>query len=108
MVFSWFMNQRNAPISDPVWSEGAGFVFTTSTPTTDLFAEGGWWDEMATKKPAPLPALPDIDLREPTATPLSATQTALALTFSMTPTRTPLFDINTTEPAATYTPIKDE
>ena len=82
LVFSWFMDQKDGPITDPInplWDE-AGFDFATSTPEIDLMAEGGWWDEMATKKPSALPAMPEMDLLKATATPLPATETALALT----------------------------
>lgn len=95
LVFSWL-----DPIdSDTEWSGDVDFSFTTSTPKIDLMAEaeGGWWDEIATQKPATLPPMLDIELLDATATPLSATQTALALTPSITPTRTPLFDVNATE-----------
>ncbi len=95
LVFSWL-----DPISsDTEWSGDVDFSFTTSTPKIDLMAdaERGWWDEMATQKPAVLPTMPKIELLDATATPLSATQTALALTPSVTPTRTSLFDVNATE-----------
>jgi hypothetical protein len=106
LIFSWFVDQRlDDSISDPAWSENTNFA--TSTPDMDLMAEGGWWDEMATKKPSALPTMPEIDLLEATFTPLPATQTALALTPSITPTRTPLFDVNATE-FSTSTPIKDK
>jgi hypothetical protein len=106
LIFSWFVDQRlDDPISDPAWSENTNF--STSTPEIDLMAEGGWWDEMATKKPPALPTMPEIELLKATSTPLSATQTALALTPSITPTRTPLFDLNATE-FLTSIPTKDE
>ena len=108
LIFSWFVDQRlDDSISDPAWNGNADFVFKTSTPDMDLMAEGGWWDEMATKKPSALPTMPEIELLKATSTPLPATQTALALTPSNTPTRTPLFDLNATE-FSTSTPTKDE
>lgn len=113
LAFSWFMNQKNGPISDPaddsMWDE-AGFDFATSTPEIDLMAEGGWWEDVATKKPDALPTLPEIDLLDATVTPLPATQTALALTPSATSTRTPLYDVNATEisPTSTLTPTEDQ
>ncbi len=106
LIFSWFVDQRlDDSISDPAWSENTNF--STSTPEIDLMAEGGWWDEMATKKPSALPTMPEIELLKATSTPLPATQTALALTPSITPTRTPLFDVNATE-SSISTPTKDE
>ena len=106
LIFSWFVDQRlGDPISDPVWNGNTNFA--TSTPEIDLMAEGGWWDEVATKKPSALPTMPEIELLKATSTPLPATQTALALTPSITPTRTPLFDVNATE-FLTSTPTKDE
>lgn len=103
LVF-WLKEGKSDPVIDS-WE--TGFAFATSTPKIDLFEEDGWWDEMATKKPSALPTMPDIDLLEATATPLPATQTALALTPSITPTRTPLFDVNATDPPI-ITPTKDE
>ena len=106
LIFSWFVDQRlGDPISDSVWIESVAFA--TSTPKPDLMTEGGWWDEMATPKPSMLPAMPEIKLLESTATPLSATQTVLALTPSITPTRTPLYDVKAIK-TSSPTPTKDE
>ena len=103
LSFYWVLEYRkDTSESDSAWSED--FSFITSTLETDLMAEGGWWDEMATKKPSTLPTMPEFDL-------LEATQTALALTPSTTPTRTPLFDVNASaspRPTQTQTPIKEE
>lgn len=109
LALSLFTDQREGPVNDPAWNAEAGFVFATSTPEIDLMAEGGWWDEMATKKPSALPTMPDIELLEATPTPLSATQTALALTPSSTPTRTPLYETNSSETKVppTSTPTED-
>jgi len=100
LVLSWFVDQREGP-SDPTWNDNTNF--TTSTPEIDLIAERGWWDEIATQKPPELSEMPEIDLLNATPTSLSATQTVLALTPSITPTRTPLFDVNATE-SSTSTP----
>ncbi len=73
------------PAVDPVW-ESNFFIFSTSTPTMSIGAEGGWWDEIDEKPQSTLPAMPDIDLLESTSTPSPATQTAIALSPTLTPT----------------------
>ena len=73
------------PRVDPVW-ESTFFIFSTSTPTMSIGAEGGWWDEIDEKPQSTLPAMPDIDLLEATSTPSPATQTAIALSPTLTPT----------------------
>jgi hypothetical protein len=73
------------PAVDPVW-ESNFFIFSTSTPTMSIGTEGGWWDEIDEKPQSTLPAMPDIDLLESTSTPSPATQTAIALSPTLTPT----------------------
>ena len=73
------------PAVDPVW-ESNFFIFSTSTPTMSISVEGGWWDEIDEKPQSTLPAMPDIDLLESTFTPSPATQTAIALSPTLTPT----------------------
>ena len=73
------------PAVDPVW-ESNFFIFSTSTPTMSIGTEGGWWDEIDEKPQSTLPAMPDIDLLESTFTPSPATQTAIALSPTLTPT----------------------
>jgi hypothetical protein len=73
------------PAVDPVW-ESNFFIFSTSTPTMSISVEGGWWDEIDEKPQSTLPAMPDIDLLESTSTPSPATQTAIALSPTLTPT----------------------
>ena len=73
------------PAVDPVW-ESNFFIFSTSTPTMSIGTEGGWWDEIDEKQQSTLPAMPDIDLLESTSTPSPATQTAIALSPTLTPT----------------------
>ena len=73
------------PAVDPVW-ESNFFIFSTSTPTMSISVEGGWWNEIDEKPQSTLPAMPDIDLLESTSTPSPATQTAIALSPTLTPT----------------------
>ena len=73
------------PAVDPVW-ESNFFIFSTSTPTMSISVEGGWWDEIDDKPQSTLPAMPDIDLLKATSTPSPATQTAIALSPTLTPT----------------------
>ena len=73
------------PAVDPVW-ESNFFIFSTSTPTMSIGIEGGWWDEIGEKPQSTLPAMPDIDLLESTSTPSPSTQTAIALSPTLTPT----------------------
>ena len=105
IIFFFFWNKGNAPEGDPVFDTEITFI--TSTPETNLMSENGWWSDMATQKPSTIPSMPEINLLDASPTPLSATQTALALTPSITPTRTPLFDVNATK-TPTFTPTKDE
>ena len=73
------------PAIDPVW-ESNFFIFSTSTPTMSIKPENGWWNEIDEKPQSTLPAMPDIDLLEATSTPSPATQTAIALSPTLTPT----------------------
>ena len=73
------------PAVDPVW-ESNFFIFSTSTPMMSIGTEGGWWDEIDEKQQSTLPAMPDIDLLESTSTPSPSTQTAIALSPTLTPT----------------------
>ena len=76
---------KTDPAVDPVW-ESNFFIFSTSTPTMSISVEGGWWNEIEEKPQSTLPAMPDIDLLESTFTPSPATQTAIALSPTLTPT----------------------
>ena len=91
LVGFFYVLESKRPDPTPTWEQN--IVFATSTPEIGLDTEGGWWDDASTK-PTALPTMPGGIA--PTSTPLSATQTALALTPSITPTRTPLFDVNAT------------
>jgi hypothetical protein len=76
---------KTDPAVDPVW-ESNFFIFSTPTPTMSIGAESGWWDEIDEKPQSTLPAMPDIDLLKSTSTPSPATQTAIALSPTLTPT----------------------
>lgn len=107
LLLSYLMEKRDPhSVSDDGWT--ADFAFSTATPAKALGTEGGWWESVEEERSDSLPTMPAIELyATATQTPPSLTQTALALSPTVTATRTPLFDPNAAlTPTATRVPTE--